>query len=128
MIWNLQLLIRNVFLIWEKIVWSPGYVQKLIPLLGGANGVDNQLAKINNRMDMNTDTKTPPQTPIVMETLVEEVRRITEVIDDQNKSDEIEGEWQTLAKVFDRLFFVAFFWVFLISSLVILMPIYAKHS
>ena len=77
---------------------------------------------------MNTDTKTPPQTPIVMETLVEEVRRITEVIDDQNKSDEIEGEWQTLAKVFDRLFFVAFFWVFLISSLVILMPIYAKHS
>ena len=98
----------------------------------GTNGITNQqlldIKKINNCMDMNMDNKNHTQSPTAMDALVDEVRRITATIEDQDKGDEIEGEWQTLAKIFDRLFFAAFFFIFLVSSLVILVPIYAKHS
>ena len=96
-------------------------------MLIGSNGYTNQqlldIKKISNGMDNKTHT----QSPTNMDALVNEVRRITTVIEDQEKSDEIEGEWQTLAKVFDRLFFALFFFIFLVSSLVILVPSYAKH-
>ena len=59
-----------------------------------------------------------------MDTLVSEVRVITALINDQNRQDEIEEEWQILGKVFDRLFFIMFFIIFVVSSLVLLLPVY----
>ena len=59
-----------------------------------------------------------------METIVEHLMKITAVVDDRKKDDRVKREWQTLAKVFDRLFFVAFFFIFLLSSLILLMPIW----
>ena len=61
---------------------------------------------------------------VTMEKLVEEVRVITALIHDQNLQDEIEEEWQILAKVFDRMFFIMFLFIFVISTLTILHPIY----
>merc|ERR1712183_418658 len=43
-----------------------------------------------------------------MEELVDEVKVITALINDQNRQDEIEEEWQILGKVFDRLLFFFF--------------------
>ena len=59
-----------------------------------------------------------------LETLVDEIRVITSLIHDENRQDEIEEEWQVLAKVMDRIFFLLFFIIFLISSLCILLPVY----
>lgn len=75
------------------------------------NGAANGLIKENNNM----------------EKIVEEVRVITSLIHDQNLQDEIEEEWQSLGKVFDRIFFLVFLLFFVISSLVILLPVYFAH-
>lgn len=69
----------------------------------------------------------PDMGPPTMETLISEVRVITKLIHDQNRQDEIEEEWQILAKVFDRLFFLAFLFIFIFSSLVILVPVYVRQ-
>ena len=62
--------------------------------------------------------------PITMETLVEEVRVITALINDQNRQDEIEEERQILGKIVDRIFFFVFPIVFVISSCVFLYPLF----
>lgn len=62
-----------------------------------------------------------------MDKLVEEVRFITALIHDQNLQDEIEEEWQILAKVFDRIFFFLFLIIYVTSSLLILYPVYHAH-
>ena len=99
-----------------------------LSIIIGMNGItSHELEEKDNCRDTNMDNKTHTQPPSKIHELVEEVKQITAVIKGQEKSDEIEGEWQTLAKVFDRLFFVAFFVIFLGSSLVILIPIYSKH-
>lgn len=59
--------------------------------------------------------------------LIKEVRVITELIHDQNLQDEIEEEWQVLGKVFDRIFFLIFLFIFTMSSMVILLPVYQSH-
>ena len=63
-----------------------------------------------------------------LEELVEEVKVITSLINDQNRQDEIEEEWQILGKVFDRLFFFSFVLIFLLSSLLLLLPVYLSDS
>lgn len=59
-----------------------------------------------------------------MDTLINEVRVITTLINDLNNQDEIEEEWQILTKVFDRLFFILFLLIFFFSSVIILLPVY----
>lgn len=82
--------------------------------------VDNEVYKENkDHVDTPGDAN--------MRTLVEEVKVITALISDQNLQDEIEEEWQTLGKVFDRLFFIVFFLFFVISSLYILYPVARAH-
>ena len=54
----------------------------------------------------------------VMETLVEEVRIITHLIHDQNTQDEIEEEWQLLGKIFDRIFFLVFCFIFIGTGII----------
>ena len=66
--------------------------------------------------------------PVTMQTLVNEVRVITALINDQNRQDEIEEEWQILAKICDRIFFFVFLIIFVVSSLVLLLPIYYVDS
>lgn len=80
----------------------------------GLTGNDNPL----------NDTIKENEEPVTMETLVEEVRVITSLIHDQNRQDEVEEEWQILAKVFDRIFFLVFLIIFVTSSFTLLMPIY----
>ena len=65
------------------------------------------------------DRRTSP-----LSVLFDEVRVITSLITDQNIQDEIEEEWQCLAKIFDRVFFVTFLFIFLVSSVVLLQPVY----
>lgn len=56
--------------------------------------------------------------------LVDEIKVITSLIHDDNLQDEIEEEWQTLAKVFDCIFFLIFLFYFCLTSFVILVPVY----
>ena len=51
-----------------------------------------------------------------MQRLLNEMNNITEVVDRMNRHDEIEAEWKALAKVLDRLFFVIFLIIFIVSS------------
>ena len=62
-----------------------------------------------------------------MNTLVDEIRVITSLVHEMNREDEIEEEWQGLAKVMDRIFFFIFLIIFAISSLFILLPAYMKN-
>ena len=62
-----------------------------------------------------------------MEPLITEVRVITKLIHDLNRQDEIEEEWQIFGKVLDRLFFVLFSITFVVSSFVIILPVYFSH-
>lgn len=59
-----------------------------------------------------------------LDTLVDELHTITSLIHDSNRQDEIEEEWQLLAKVFDRIFFFIFFAIFFITTIAILLPVY----
>ena len=43
-----------------------------------------------------------------IDVILNEVHVITSLIRDMNRQDEIEEEWQVLAKVLDRMFFVLF--------------------
>ena len=52
-----------------------------------------------------------------METLLDELHVVTKLIDDMNIRDEVMGEWELLAKIFDRIFFIMFFVMFVGSSL-----------
>lgn len=60
--------------------------------------------------------------------IIDEVRVITQLIQDQNLQDEVEEEWQTLGKVFDRIFFIIFVIIFLLQSVIILVPVYLQHK
>ena len=59
--------------------------------------------------------------------LLDEVRVVTSLIHDMNREDEFVEDWQVLAKVLDCMSFVAFFIIYLVSSLVILIPTYLQH-
>ena len=60
--------------------------------------------------------------------LINEVCVITKLIHDLNRQDEIEEEWQILGKVLDRLFFLLFLIMFIVSSLLILIPVYIRSQ
>lgn len=62
-----------------------------------------------------------------MNAIVDEVRVITKLIEDQNVQDEVEEEWQTLGKVFDRLFFFLFLFIFVTITMAILLPVYIHY-
>ena len=90
-------------------------------------GIENNHRKLSTSQKMEFGLGLPKVDDLGMnnmEALVQEVRVITSLINDQNRQDEIEEEWQSLAKIFDRLFFALFFIIFMTSSLVLLLPVY----
>ena len=54
--------------------------------------------------------------------LVNEVKVITSLINNQDKEDEIEAEWKTLGLILDRIFFGVFLITFILTTLVVLVP------
>ena len=60
--------------------------------------------------------------------LIDEVRVITTVIQDQEESDTIEKEWQMLAKLLDRVFFFIFLFIYVVITLAILLPAYIHYT
>ena len=54
--------------------------------------------------------------------ILSELRVITDMIKEQEKSDLVAEEWEMLSMVADRLMFVCFCIIFLVSSLSILLP------
>ena len=93
-------------------------------LNGGMKGNQGKEINMNDECKRETCYKEAEAEGATMDTLVAEVRVITALINDQNRQDEIEEEWQILGKVFDRLFFIMFFIIFVVSSLVLLLPVY----
>ena len=93
-------------------------------LNGGMKGNQQKEINMNDECKRETCYKEAEEEGATMDTLVAEVRVITALINDQNRQDEIEEEWQILGKVFDRLFFIMFFIIFVVSSLVLLLPVY----
>lgn len=89
---------------------------------GSYKGLNN--INLNHKIDNDLKEKIVENGEGTMDALLDEVRQITAVIKDQDKQDEIEVEWQLLARVFDRLFFFAFVIIFVSSSLILLVPVY----
>ena len=54
--------------------------------------------------------------------ILNELRVVTDMIREQDKSDLVAEEWEALSMVVDRIFFVCFCIIFLVSSLSILLP------
>lgn len=78
----------------------------------------------NGNMVNAPSLKDPGSKEDTMDKLLTEVTVITQLIHDMNRQDEIEEEWQFLGKVLDRIFFLFFLVLFLVSSIAILIPGY----
>ena len=76
----------------------------------------------------NEEKKDGKELSLTNNPLINELRVITQHIRDTNEGDDLDNEWKLLANVLNRMCFVVFLCVFVVSTLVILLPAYHHHD